>query len=107
MLVLADADDQRAAKPSGEEHIRIITEQDRQALSALKLGECRLDRADQMIVLWRAPCRFAGVAVSTSGRRLVAILFFQAARDQMGDDFAIGRRAEDIAFAFQALLERA
>ncbi len=45
--------------------------------------------------------------VSVVPRIATLILFLQATGNQMGDDFAVGRRAEDVAFGFESLLERA
>ena len=47
MFAVAVTDHQRAAEPSGDDRIRIIAEQHRQAVSALQLGQRRLYRLDQ------------------------------------------------------------
>ena len=39
MFAIADADHQRAAEPRGEQHVGILAEQNRQAVSAVQLGE--------------------------------------------------------------------
>ena len=51
MLAVADADDQRAAQPGGDHHVRLVAEEDRQAVGAVELRQGRLHRGDQRLVV--------------------------------------------------------
>ena len=51
MLALADAHHQRAAQPGGDQHVRIIAKQDRQAVGSLELRQRGADGADQRLVV--------------------------------------------------------
>ena len=81
MLAGAHADDQRAAQPGGDQHLRPMAEEDRQPVGALELRQGRLHRGDQRLVV---DGRHVG------HRRLT----LQATVDQMGDDLGIGGRLE-------------
>ena len=57
MLAGADADDQRASQPGGDQHLGPLAEENRQAVGPLELRQGRLDRGDQRLVARRPPCR--------------------------------------------------
>ena len=112
VLILADADHQRAAQPGGNDHVGMFAEDNRQAVGAAELGQGFLNGADQRFVRIGRLISVADFAVaellpvgivvlSACGHRG---LFFQATGNQMGDDFGIGRGAEDVAFGFELLL---
>ena len=51
MFAVADADHERAAQPGGDDHVRPIAENHRQAVRAAELGECRLNGSDERRIL--------------------------------------------------------
>ena len=92
MFAGADADDQRASEPGGDQHLGPLAEENRQAVGSLELRQGGLDGGDQRLV---ADGRHVG------DRRLA----LQATVDQMGDHLGIGRRLEDVSLALEALFD--
>jgi len=92
MLAVADAEDQRAAEPRGDEHARMVAENDRQAIRAAQLRQRRLDRLDQRLVV--VP------------RGVVQARSFEALGDQMSDDLRVGGRTERVALGDEAFAQR-
>ena len=91
VLAAAHADDQRAAQSRGDDGLGGVAEENRQPVSAAKLGEGRLDGLDEN----RRGGLQAGVRVSQPP--------LQAAINQVRDRFGIGGGRKPIAFRLQRL----
>ena len=89
----AHADHQRRAQPGGDNHLRPVAEDDRQAVGAVELRQGMLDGGDQRPVLGRR---------HVLDRRLP----LQATGDQVGDHLGIGVGAELVALLHERPLDR-
>ena len=113
MFVVAHAHHQRAAEPSGKQHVGMFAKNYGQSVGAAKLNQGLLNGMNQ---------RFVPTFLIADGRRLVRIagrpircifvrgnhvLLFQATGNQMRDNFAIGRAAENVALFLELLLQHA
>jgi hypothetical protein len=97
VLAVADADDQRAAQPGGDDHVGPIAKHHRQAVRAAKLRQRRLHGRHERGVAVASPGR--PVRVGRAGPRV------ELAGDQLGHDLGVGRGLEVVAEARQALLQ--
>ena len=90
VFAVADANDERAAEASADDHVRIVAEHDAEAVGAAELREGRLHGGNKRCI---GVERIAAVAVAVS----FVIAGFELFGDQVGDDFGVGRRLKDVA----------
>ena len=102
VLAVADADDERAAEPGGDDHVGTVAEHDRQAVGAAELREGRLHGRDERRVLvgglTLCRCRFA---VRVGGLRALLAIRWAMTSVSVADLQVRSRRSS------QLLLERA
>ena len=101
MLVGPHADDQGAAQPGGDQHLRPLSKEDRQSVGPLELREGRLDRADQRLIVGG---RHVG-QLPTWPQNRAPWLPPEATVDQVGDDFGVGGRLKLVSLLLEALLD--
>jgi hypothetical protein len=92
MLVVANTNYQRTAKPCRNDDVWIVAEHYRQPVGAAKLGESLGHGVNERLMRIIAAARILG-------------LFFQATCDQMRNHFGISCRLKDVTFCLQPVLQ--
>ena len=101
MFPLAHAHHQRAAQPRGDHHVRMIAKQNDQPIRPLQLRQGPPHRLDQRPM--PLGDRAAWAVEFRRGLRAVARnLLVETTGNQMRNDFAVRRRAKQVALALEA-----
>ena len=92
VFAFANADHQRAAEPGGDDALRDNRGRGSPGHRCLELGERPQDGRGELLMF-----------LSNGLRSRIDHSFFEVLVDQMGDDFGVGRRLEDVALVLEPL----